>query len=380
MQGTPIGPVQAARSKNDIPRPGQPETMTEPHSLLPPARSGYRMPAEWEPHAGTWITWPQNPETWPGNLAAIPPVYAQLVRVLAESEEVHILVNGPEVEATARRILREHRVDAVNVHFHHVRTNDAWARDYAPIFLRGGAESPYPLVAVNWEYNAWGGKYPPWDADNAVPRAVAEYVGCPLVDGGMVLEGGSIDVDGAGTLLTTEQCLLNPNRNPGLSREEIEQRLRDFLGVRKVLWLGEGIEGDDTDGHVDDLTRFVAPGVVVTAVEADRQDVNFAALDGNLRRLREMSDAEGRRLEVRELPMPAPVVHKGERLPASYANFHIANRAVVVPVFGDRKADERALGVLRECFPGREVTGLHAAELVQGFGAFHCITQQQPFV
>ncbi len=345
-----------------------------------PAQLGYQMPAEWEDHAATWITWPWNPETWPGKFEPIPDVYARFVRVLAESEDVHILVNGPEVMAAAMRTLRQHRADAPNVHLHDIPNNDVWIRDYGPIFVRGGTESPGPLLATKWEYNAWGGKYPPWDADNAAGRAVAKLAGCPLMPGGMVLEGGSIDVDGAGNLITTEQCLLNPNRNPDLTREDIEQRLRDFLGVQQVLWLGKGIEGDDTDGHVDDLTRFVAPGTVVTVVEPDAGEANHAPLRDNLRRLHEMRTADGKPLEVLELPMPRPMRYEGNPLPASYANFYITNGAVVVPVFGQEDRDSRALGVLGECFPGRRVTGIYAADLVWGFGAFHCITQQQPLV
>lgn len=374
----PVAGGASASSKNGIP-----EGRTTPSMLdfegRPLAELGYRMPAEWKPHTATWLTWPHKPDTWPGNFAPVPGVYARFVRVLADSEEVHILVRDHEIEAAARRVLREEKADAPNVFFHTIPNDDVWIRDCGPVFVRN-PEAATPLVAVNWEYNSWGGKYPPYDADNAIPAAVAGYVGCPVVSGNMVLEGGSIDVDGEGLLLTTEQCLLHPNRNPSLSREQIEQRLRDLLGVRKVLWLGDGIEGDDTDGHIDDLTRFVAPGRVVTVMEEDETDLNHAVLRANRERLRGLTGLSGHPLDVVDLPMPEPVTYGGQRLPASYANFYIANNTVVVPVFGQSRRNDEALGILRECFPGRKVVGIEASELVLGLGAFHCISQQQPAV
>jgi agmatine deiminase len=259
------------------------------------------------------------------------------------------------------------------VRLHEVLTDDAWMRDHGPTFITRGAE----LALVDWIYNAWGGKYPPWENDDRVPRALEALLGAPRFAPGLVLEGGSIDVDGAGTLLTTEQCLLNPNRNPGRSRADIERALCDYLGARRILWLGDGILGDDTDGHVDDLTRFVAPATVVTVVEDDPADANYAALRDNLQRLRTMRDAGERPLRIVTLPMPTPVEYDGQRLPASYANFYIGNAVVLVPVF-DCANDARALATLREVFPTRRVVGITATDMVWGLGAFHCVTQQQP--
>lgn len=342
-----------------------------------PAEQGFVMPAEWEPHAATWLSWPKKEASWPGILDRIPPVYAQMIRALAEGEAIHLLVDGEEMERQARAVLRQHRADASNVHFHRIRTNDAWIRDYGPTFLKS-RRSPSQTLLLDWGYNAWGGKYPPYDADDAVPRALAELLGLPCVTPGMILEGGSIDSDGAGLLLTTEACLLNPNRNPARTRAEIERTLCENLGVTKVLWLGDGIAGDDTDGHVDDLTRFVATGRAVTAVEHDERDENSVPLRENLERLRGMTDAAGRRLEVIELPMPLPVVFDGQRLPASYANFYIGNAAVLVPTYDSGRRDEMALGILRECFPDRRVAGIRSVDMVWGLGSFHCATQQQP--
>jgi agmatine deiminase len=259
------------------------------------------------------------------------------------------------------------------VRLERVPTNDAWIRDYGPIFVRSGSG----LVLTSWGFNSWGEKYGPWDLDDAVPARVGGILGLPVVETGMILEGGSIDVDGEGTLLTTESCLLNPNRNPQLDRAAIEGRLRKYLGAEKVLWLGDGIAGDDTDGHVDDLTRFVAPGVVVTAVEEDPRDPNYRPLQENRDRLRGMRDARRRCLEVVDLPMPPPVIHEGHRCPASYANFLITNSMVLVPAFRSER-DETARGILGELFAGRQVVGIDCHDLVWGLGAIHCISQQQP--
>lgn len=339
-----------------------------------PAEMGYRMPAEWEPHQATWLSWPHKEASWPGKLQQILPVYARMVAALARSETVHINVNDEAMEQRARELLHAAGAEGA-IHFHRFPTNDAWCRDHGAIFVvRDGADS---LVATDWGYNAWGGKYPPFDLDNQIPRAMAETLGVPRFEGGMILEGGSIDVNGAGMLLTTEACLLNPNRNPRLSREQIEQRLHDYLGVRQVLWLGDGIVGDDTDGHIDDLTRFVALDTVVTAVEADSADENYAVLQANLRRLRAMADERGGALRIVELPMPPAIVYDGQRLPASYANFYIGNRVVLLPTYGHRN-DARAAAMLAELFPGREVVGIDCRDIVWGLGAWHCLTQQVP--
>jgi agmatine deiminase len=336
-----------------------------------PAELGYRMPAEWAPHAATWLSWPHNRDSWPGKFDPIPGIWARLVRTLAEFEPVHILAGGEAVMAEARRML----VDVPGFTLHDVPTNDAWTRDHGPTFLVGAPGSQPALV--DWGYNAWGGKYPPFDLDDRVPRHVARLTGRRRFEPGIILEGGAIDPNGAGTLLTTEECLLNPNRNPGLSRKEIERYLRDYLGVRHILWLGRGIVGDDTDGHIDELARFVGPRTVVAAVEEDPQDANYEPLQDNLRRLRSMTDQDGRPLEIVPLAMPRPLYHGDARLPASYCNFYIANGLVVAPQYGD-PADAQVVQTLARLFPDRQVRGLPATDLAWGLGAFHCITQQEP--
>jgi agmatine deiminase len=331
------------------------------------------MPAEWEPHAATWLAWPRRRETWPGAFEPIPGVWAELVRTLVTSEPVHVLAGGDEVMLEARRMVGE----LPGVALHDIATNDAWTRDHGPTFLAPPAGAQPALV--HWGYNAWGGKYPPFDRDQQVPRLIAEALGCRRYEPGIVLEGGAIDVNGRGSVLTSEQCLLNPNRNPGLLRGEIERHLADYLAARHVIWLGQGIAGDDTDGHVDELARFVAPRVVVAAVEPDPVDANCAALQDNLRRLNAATDEQGRSLEIVPIPMPRPLFHAQQRLPASYMNFYIANGLVVAPQFGD-EADGQTLATLARLFPGRRIVGQRARELVLGLGAFHCITQQQPLV
>lgn len=336
--------------------------------------SGFRWPAEWEPHAATWLVWPHNPDTWPGKLSRIPPVFAQMVRALLPGERVEILVRTAAEQAAAEFLLTEHRALGAGVRFHMIDSNDSWVRDHGPVFLRNEAGT---LRALDWGYNAWGAKYPDWAADALVAVRIADQLDLEVQRPGIILEGGSIDGDGQGTVLTTESCLLNPNRNPGLKRPDVEGQLARYLGAEKVLWLGEGIAGDDTDGHIDDLTRFVAPGVVVTAIETNPEDANYGPLQENRDRLSGMRDATGRVLEVVELPMPAPLRENDLRLPASYANFYIANGVVLVPVFEDA-ADARALGVLGELLPDRAIVGIPARDLVLGLGACHCLTQQQP--
>ena len=336
-----------------------------------PAERGYAMPAEWAPHQATWISWPHNPETWPGALPQAEAAMAQAVKALAGGETVRINVLDEDHEAHVRDLLGS---GAQAVAFHHVPTNDAWCRDHGAIFVRDAAGQ---LAAVDCGFNAWGGKYPPWDLDDLVPARMADILDLPRIDGGMILEGGSIDVNGCGALLTTEQCLLNENRNPGLSRAEIEARLCRLFGVRQVLWLGEGIIGDDTDGHVDDITRFVAEDAVVTVVEPDPEDPNHAPLAENLERLRGMRLHDGRPLRIIELPMPEPVEFHGTRLPASYGNFYIGNEVVLMPAF-DQPRDAEAERILAACFPGRRIVPIRSNELVLGLGAFHCLTQQVP--
>jgi agmatine deiminase len=334
------------------------------------------MPAEWEPHRGTWLSWPHKEASWPGKFTPIPGIFARMVGLLADHEEVHINVAGPAVEDEVRRLLADSGTDTGNVFFHFHPTNDAWCRDHGPIFIQR-PEVDRPQAVIDWGFNAWGGKYPPYDLDDVVPTRIARELSLPVFEPGIVLEGGSIEVNGRGTLLTTESCLLNPNRNPALTRLEIEQFLRAYLGVRHILWLGDGIAGDDTDGHIDDLTRFVDERTVVTVVEEDPGDENYEPLQENLKRLGGMTDQDGLPLRVITLPMPRALWHEGQRLPASYANFYIAKGVVLLPTY-DPARDEKARATLQELFPSREVVGIDCTDLVWGLGAFHCVTQQWP--
>jgi len=349
-----------------------------------PART-WRMPAEWEPHAATWIAWPHERSDWPGKFAAIPWVYTEIVRHLHTGEPVHILVNDAAMEARARRHLDRAYVDPGRVRFFRIPTDRVWTRDYGPMFV---VSDDGELGINNWRFNAWA-KYDNWRRDDNVAVRAAQQLEIrrlmsPTVNGlrdtsVVVLEGGSIDVNGQGLLLTTEECLLSDvqARNPGMTRADYEAVFARTLGIRKTLWLGRGIAGDDTHGHVDDLARFVGPRTVVAVAESNADDANYLPLQENLERLRGMTDVDGGKLEVVELPMPAPVSFRGQRLPASYANFYIANEKVLVPTFNDPN-DRVALGILAELFRDRQVVGIHAVDLVWGLGTLHCMTQQQP--
>lgn len=338
------------------------------------------MPAEWEPHKATWIAWPHRRADWPGKLPAIPWVYGEIVRQLSQSEVVNILVNNSKVEKAARELLERVGAQLSQVCFWHFPTDRVWTRDYAPIFLLGPDGKK---ALLDFRFNAWA-KYREWKNDDAIPVRVAEAlklpVWQPVCDGKrVVLEGGAIDVNGAGLLLTTEECLLSDQqaRNPGMSREELEQVFVDYLGIKKTLWLNRGIVGDDTHGHIDDLARFVGVRTVVAVEETNPDDPNYAPLKENLERLQSFTDLEGRELEIVTLPMPAPLWFDGQRLPASYANFYIGNGVVLVPTFNDPH-DRTALGILADLFPGRKVIGIHAVDLVWGLGTVHCLTQQEP--
>lgn len=338
-----------------------------------PAALGYRMPAEWEPHTATWLSWPRREGiSFPGSFDRVLPTLRAMVEALVASEQVCINVCNVAHEAEAREVLKG--LPMARIAFHRIPTNEPWCRDHGPTFLTRDVDPK--LAIVDWDYNAWGGKYPPCDLDEVVPTRVAEILKVPVFYPRMVLEGGSIDVNGTGTLLTTESCLLNNNRNPELSREQIEQRLRDYLGVREILWLGPGIEGDDTDGHIDDLARFVSERRVVTVVEENRDDANYAPLQENLARLREMK-IDNRKIDIVTMPMPKKIVREDLRLPASYANFYIANNCVLVPTFADPN-DADAVATLQQLFPDRRVIGIDCRELIWGLGTFHCLTQQQP--
>lgn len=346
-------------------------------SFVAPAQLGYRMPAEWEPHAATWLAWPHNLNTWPGKFAPIPAIYVEIVQALQPHEHVNICVNDAEAASIVRRQLAAAGIEPRRVTLYEFPTNDAWARDHGPIFLTRQKQTQTELAVIDWLFNSWGQKYGPWDLDDIIPQRIAAHFQLPLFEPGIVLEGGSIDVNGQGTLLTTEACLLNPNRNPSLSRGEIEGYLRSYLGVQKILWLGDGIVGDDTDGHIDDLARFVDPTTVVCVVEEDPADVNYKMLQENLLRLQKMTDHRNHPLRIVPLPMPSPIEYERHRLPASYANFYIANGVVLVPTYRCPN-DQRAMAILQELFPTRIAMGIDCTDLVWGLGAIHCITQQQP--
>jgi len=340
-----------------------------------PAALAYRMPAEWEPHAATWLSWPRREGiSFPGSFDRILPTLRAMVEALVESEEVCINVCNGAHEAEAREVL--HGLPMERVTFYRIPTNEPWCRDHGPIFLTRDADPK--LAVVDWDYNAWGNKYPPFDLDEVVPTRVAEILKAPVFYPRMILEGGSIDVNGAGALFTTESCLLNKNRNPNLSREEIEKRLRDFLGISEILWLGEGTEGDDTDGHIDNLARFVSKRTVVAVVDQDRSSANYRPLQENLRRLREMKIGN-HKIDITELPTTRRMVREDLVLPASYTNFYIANSCVLLPTFADPN-DEIALSILQKLFTDRHVIAIDCRELIWGLGTFHCLTQQQPAI
>ena len=341
-----------------------------------PAAQGYRMPAEWEPHAATWLAWPHNEDTWPGLLPQVQEIFLNMIRELHRYEMVHLLVNDAAAAENVSRLMRDRGIDDSSVNLHEMRTADAWLRDSGPIFLYN-PELQAPLAASAWRFNAWGGKYDDLMADAGLSKEIAQRIGVPCFEPGIVLEGGAIDVNGSGTCLTTEQCLLHPNRNPALRRADVERHLGDVLGVCHFIWLGCGIVGDDTDGHVDDVARFVDPSTVVCARETDPQDPNFGLLEDNFRRLQKATDGRGRPLDVVPMPMPGHVGSSHERLPASYVNFYIGNGVVLVPTFGHPN-DDRALSILQELFPDRRVAGIRCEPLAQGLGAIHCVTQQQP--
>jgi agmatine deiminase len=345
------------------------------------------MPAEWEPHQATYIVWPHNLDTWPGKFEPIPQIFAQMASAIAHFEPLRVLVNDAGKLGEVRTMIgnavgpdgsavRSDRIELIAI-----PTNDSWIRDHGPIFVNRIADRQTGprQIALDWRFNSWGEKYGAYDLDDVVPRRLGERYGFEVIEPGIVLEGGSVDVNGTGIVLTTESCLLNRNRNPTLSRSDIEDYLCSYLGVSQVLWLGDGIAGDDTDGHVDDLARFVAADTIVTVVEDDPSDANYAILQENYRRLIAMRDSAGNAFRVETLPMPPAIVHDGTRLPASYANFYIANGGVIMPSFGCA-ADERARATLARLFPGRRVVMIPSTDLVWGLGAIHCLTQQHPAV
>lgn len=350
------------------------------------------MPAEWEPHQGTLLTWPHLPAGekdhphWPGLYDHIPDVWATMVKELEVGEEVHIAIHDDETEVLAKQAMKKAKVQGDRVHLHRIPNNSSWARDHGPIVVKN---SQNEKLFLDWIFNAWGGQ---WDAslDDEVPTILAKQMGVKSQKVPMILEGGSIDVNGLGTLLTTENCLLNPDRNPNLNKEQIEAKIKEMLGIKKVLWLGEGIQGDDTSGHVDDLTRFVGPKTVITIVSDDESDPDYAPLQENLKRLQSMTDQDDQPLDIITVTQPKPVLvseheptkvvknHKdGYRIPASYANFYISNECVLLPVWNDPRDDD-AVKILKKCFPTRRIVPINSRVLTWGFGSFHCVTQQLP--
>jgi agmatine deiminase len=345
-----------------------------------PSLQDYRMPAEWSPHAATWIAWPHNAEDWPGKFQPIPWVYSEIVRHLSHVEDVHILVNDLATERRANGMLKRAGANLARLHFHQWQTDRVWLRDSGPIFVKNLAGD---CAVTNWKFNAWA-KYDNWRRDDLIPQHVAKHYEMPELrpeahGKRLVLEGGSIDTNGAGVLITTEECLLSEvqQRNPGVSRQQLEGAFAEYLGIEKTIWLHRGCAGDDTHGHVDDVTRFVGENTIVTAIEPNTADENHLPLAENLDRLRNATNLAGEPFEILALPMPAPVTFEGQRLPASYANFYIANEVVLVPTFNDPN-DRRALNTLSECFPTREIVGIHCMDLIWGLGALHCMTQQEP--
>ncbi len=341
-----------------------------------PAELGYYFPAEFAPQKSMWLSWPHKEESWPGKINLIFAPYCQFIKEVSASQQVNINVKDEAMKSFAVAHLEKAGVDLSKITFHFFPTNDAWCRDHGPAFLIN-PKAGEKKVIVKWNYNAWGDKYPPHDLDNQIPIRIAEHLGIPCFQPGIVMEGGSVEFNGKGTLLTSTACLLNVNRNPQLNQAQIEKYLCDYYGVNHILWVGDGIMGDDTDGHIDDITRFVNEDTVVTVVEENKSDENHEILDENLKLLQKMRLENGKQLNIVELPMPSPVYWEDQRLPASYANFYIGNEVVVVPTFRD-KNDQTALDILSGCFPGRKVVGIDSTDIIWGLGSFHCLSQQEP--
>lgn len=342
-----------------------------------PKSAGYSFPAEWAKHEATWLSWPHKEESWPGKIEAIYGPYCLFIKIVAEGEKVRININDEETKAFAVGELKKAGANLDQIEFYFNESNDAWCRDHGPAFLLDQAAEK--KAVVDWGYNAWGEKYPPYDLDDVIPTKIAEQFNLPVYHPGIVMEGGSVEFNGAGTILTTTACLLNENRNPHLNQEQIERYLKEFYGAEQILWLGDGIVGDDTDGHIDDITRFVDEDTVLTVVESNPLDENYLLLQKNLETLKGMRLSSGKPLNIIELPMPSPVIHEDTRLPASYANFYVANAAVIVPTFRDVN-DVLALEIIQKAFPGRKVVGIDSVDIIWGLGSFHCLSQQEPAI
>jgi agmatine deiminase len=341
-----------------------------------PKEAGYYFPAEWHPHIATWLSWPHKEASWPGKIETIYDRYIDFIKEISAGETININVNNEQIKQQVLHRLQQANADLSKIILHTHPTNDAWCRDHGPAFLIN-PKPDVPKIILDWGYNAWGGKYPPFDLDDVIPTLIAKHLNLPVLYPGIVMEGGSVDFNGEGTVLTTTQCLLNENRNTHLSKAQVEKYLEDYYGISQILWLHEGIVGDDTDGHIDDITRFVNEDTVVTVVEENKQDENYEILQQNLKALKQMRLLNGKQLNVIEMPMPAPVVYDGQRLPASYANFYISNAAVVVPTYRCNN-DEHALQIIQQCFPDRKVIGIDSTDIIWGLGSFHCLSQQEP--
>ena len=342
-----------------------------------PASQGFHFPAEWAKHTATWLSWPHKEESWPGKIATIYKPYCEFIKAVSEGELVRINVVNEQMAAFAKEQLMVVGADLKKIGFFEFPTNDAWCRDHGPAFLINSDTKQ--KVIVDWGYNAWGNKYPPYDLDDVIPSKIAKHFNLQVYHPGIVMEGGSVDFNGKGTVLTTTACLLNQNRNPHLNQQQIEAYLQNYYGVEQILWLGDGIIGDDTDGHIDDITRFTNEDTVITVVEENKNDENYHILQENLDTLKTMRLLNGKQLNIVELPMPDAVYYDGQRLPASYANFYISNSAVVVPTYRS-KNDDKALDILTQCFPDRKVIGIDSTDIIWGLGSFHCLSQQEPAV
>ncbi len=348
------------------------------NNQVTPSGLGYYFPAEFSKHEATWLSWPHKEASWPGTIHKIFPYYAQFIKEIAKYERVRINVSDEAMRQSALKHITAAGADLSKLSFHFNPTNDAWCRDHGPAFLIN-PEAKQKKVIVDWNYNAWGNKYPPYDLDDVVPTLIGKEYNIPVFHPGIVMEGGSVEFNGEGSLLTSESCLLNPNRNPQLSREQIENYLRDYYGVKQILWVPDGIVGDDTDGHIDDTVRFVNADTVLTVVEENKKDENYELLQENLKALNKMRLLNGKQLNIIELPMPDAIVYEDQRLPASYANFYITNGSVIVPTYRCPN-DEKALRIIADCFSSREVIGIDSTEIIWGLGSFHCLSQQEPAV
>jgi agmatine deiminase len=355
--------------------PDSNSTDSSASGLQTPRSLGFSFPAEWTKHEATWLSWPHKEESWPGKIAAIYEPYCEFIKIVATGEKVRINVRDEAMKADAISHLENANVDLSQIEFYFNESNDAWCRDHGPAFVVKGNTK----AIVDWGYNAWGNKYPPYDLDDVIPTKIAKQFNLPLFTPDIVMEGGSVEFNGAGTILTSTACLLNKNRNPHLTKTQIETYLKEFYGAEQVLWVGDGIIGDDTDGHIDDITRFVNEDTVLTAVESNPLDENYLLLQENLVALKEMRLLDGRPLKIIKLPMPSPVIYDDTRLPASYANFYIANAAVIVPTFRDVN-DKIALDIIQKAFPERKVIGIDSTDIIWGLGSFHCLSQQEPAV